>query len=108
MANQLPDHILEPGKRSFWRGTAEGGPLDGSEISVEATPGLPMRALHVVTSVGNKDDGTEKWHLYAFGQRADERGVHGFFKHFTDFDGYPPAAVVKEAETRDAGSSEEE
>lgn len=84
------DRALEPGQRSFWRGTAKGGPIDGSEISVESAPRIPMRALHVVLNVGDDVEAAD-WHLYVFGQRYSEtKGIEGIFTHLGTMDeGYP-------------------
>lgn len=73
----------------YWRGRADGGPLDGSEVSIEAVPFLPMRGMHLNVSVG-EDVATAEWHSYVFGQQWDaERGAVGFFKHLGTIDGDP-------------------
>lgn len=80
---------LELGRHSQWGGTAEGGPIDGSAISVEAAPRIPMRGLHVEICIGEDVD-TAEWHVYQFTQRFDEqRGAVGFFVHRGVIDGDP-------------------
>ena len=55
---------------TVWTGLAEGGPIDGGAVTVEAVPSLAMRGLHVSVCVGEDVEAAE-WHLYAFGQPPD-------------------------------------
>lgn len=55
---------LEPAAGpTYWQGLAEGGPIDGSAINVEAVPHLAMRGLHVTLAVG-EDAANVEWHVY--------------------------------------------
>lgn len=90
MSDREHDDIdVGPGQRSWWRGTAAGGPIDGSEIQIEAAPFIPMRGLHINICVG-EDVETAEWHVYAFGQRFDaQQGAVGVFTHWGVIDGDP-------------------
>lgn len=83
------DMDIDPGRETWWGGTASGGPIDGSEIRIGAAPFVPMRGLHVNICIGD-DVETADWHLYAFKQKFDEvRGVVGIFEHWGAIDGDP-------------------
>ena len=74
---------------TYWNGRAEGGPIDGSAINVEAVAFLPMRGLQVAICVGEDVD-SAAWHSYAFGQRMVEGGgIVGFFQHLGAIEGDP-------------------
>jgi hypothetical protein len=90
MSDREHDDIdVGPGARSWWIGTASGGPLDGSEIKIEAAPFIPMRGLHINVCVGD-DVETAEWHLYAYAQRFDpQRGAVGIFHHAGTIEGDP-------------------
>jgi hypothetical protein len=79
-------------RRSWWRGTAAGGPLDGSEISVEASPGMPLRGLQVNACIGEDID-TAEWHVYQYWEGVDlAQGVFfGTFAHIGTIEGDPKA-----------------
>ncbi|UFN44509.1 hypothetical protein [Nocardioides okcheonensis] len=89
MTDELDDMHVDPGRTSWWRGRASGGPLDGSEIQVEAAPFIPMRGMHLNICVGEEVNSAQ-WHVYAYDQRFDERlGAVGVFKHFGVLEGDP-------------------
>jgi hypothetical protein len=89
MSDEGLPFLEEQPHRSWWLGTADGGPLDGSEIRIEAAPFIPMRGLQVQVCIGD-DVETADWHIYRFGQKFDEqRGVIGIFAHLGVIDGDP-------------------
>lgn len=75
--------------QTYWTGRAEGGPIDGSGVTIEAAPHLAMRGLQLSVCVGENVD-TAAWHVYAFGERADDAsGLVSCLMHLGTIDGDP-------------------
>ncbi|MEP9364654.1 hypothetical protein ABLE68_16930 [Nocardioides sp. CN2-186] len=72
MGNDVIDIDIGPSKRSWWRGNADGGPLDGNEIDIECTPGLPMRGMRLTVCIGGEEAETSDWQVYGLTGRWDE------------------------------------
>jgi hypothetical protein len=81
---------METGELTWWGAKAEGGPIDGSAVNVQAVPWLDMRALHLTVAVGPSGSEVD-WHYYVFGQRFNEqtKAIEGVFTHVGFLDGEP-------------------
>lgn len=67
----------------WYRGTARGGPLDGSEILVQGDDHISMRGIvvHVLTGDDTTGRNAAVWDTYGFAQSPDPDEPIGIFDY---------------------------